>query len=289
MTTGRREFEVRVGGAPIHVETHVVGDDERIGAAGSSRHVLMLHGNPDCALLWHPMIDHLRDAIRDTGETLVCVTPDLPGFARSGMPADHDASLPAMARWVDALLDALGIDGAIDLVGHDFGGVYAAAWAVEHPERVRSIALLDTFFHTDHRWHFWARVWRTPVLGELSMALFRWPLFRWEMRRGSPRLDDAHLRTLWRFVTPSAKRAVLRLYRACDPEVFVGWEERLRRLVRERPSLVIWGADDPYLPAARADSFDAQQVVVLDECGHWPPVEEPRRVAAELARLLAAS
>ena len=59
----------------------------------------------------------------------------------------------------------------IDLVVHDFGGLFGLAWAVRHPERVRRLAILNTMFFPDYRWHFWARVWRTPLLGELSLAV----------------------------------------------------------------------------------------------------------------------
>lgn len=275
---------VQVDGA----ETHLV---ERSGTASAdaAAPIVLLHGNPDSADLWRPVLERL-----DVPQRLVA--PDLPGFARSDEPAAHrerlaDDPLGAMSAWVDAFLEALGgaADGPVHLVGHDFGGVYAGAWAIDHPERVASLTMIDTFFHADHRWHAWARVWRTPLLGELSMLAMSWPLFRMEMRRGSERLDDEHLRATWRLVTPRARRAVLRLYRAADPEIFAGGPEAsLRRLMRARPSAAIWGAHDPYLPVAGARAFDARRVLVLDDCGHWPPVERPEVVAEAIARAVAA-
>ena len=63
--------------------------------------------------------------------------------------------------------------------------------AVRYPEKVRRLAIMNTMFFPDYRWHFWARVWRTPLLGELSFAVnTRWGLTQ-EMRRGSKRLRVA--------------------------------------------------------------------------------------------------
>jgi pimeloyl-ACP methyl ester carboxylesterase len=49
----------------------------------------------------------------------------------------------------------------------------------------------------------------------------------------------------------------------------------------DRPALVVWGAQDPYIPVAQADlqrrSFPRAEVHVLDDSGHWPFVDDPER------------
>ena len=260
---------VVVGGAKIHLI------DRGTGPAA-----LFLHGNPDSSDLWRDVIAALDGRYR-------CLAPDLPGFGRSDVPSGFDCSLEHMAGFVAGLLDAAGGDRPVHLVGHDFGGIYGLAWAVRNPDRVRTLAAIDTTFFSDFRWHAWARVWRTPVLGELSMLTMNRRTFERELRRGSRKLSAERIRETYALVTPKSKRMVLKLYRATDPENFAGWEERLLEVTAHVPSLVLWGDHDPYIHRRFADRFNAGEVVHFPECGHWLPAEAPAEVAARLSELFA--
>ncbi|MEM1206337.1 MAG: alpha/beta fold hydrolase [Acidobacteriota bacterium] len=254
-------------------------EDHRPGGDLSpSEPVLLLHGNPDSARLWRGVVDRLSPPYR-------CLTPDLPGFGRSAAAPSFDCSLEAMVRWVDELLGAAGVDGQVHLVVHDFGGPYGLAWAVRNPERVRTIAATNTLFFEQYRWHAWGRIWRTPILGEISSLLMNRWLFDRELRRGSRRLHRDHLDATWEFVTPATKRMVLRLYRATDPSVFAGWEEPLRDLMGRVPSRAFWGVHDPYIAPEWAHRLGAQKVVLFDDCGHWLPAEDPAGLADGLLEL----
>ena len=251
----------------------------RLVDRGRGPPVLLLHGNPDSAELWAGVIARLGPRFR-------CLAPDLPGFGRSAAPDDLDRSPDGMARFVAALLAAAGVVAPVHLVVHDLGGRYGLAWAVRHPARVRRIAVINSVFHADYRGHFWARVWRTPVLGELAMALLSRRGFARELRRGSPGLDPAYVRHAHGLFTPAVRREVLRLYRALDPEELAagGWEEGLLRLTARAPTCVLWGDRDPYIPAAYAERFGAAEVHHFPERGHWLPAEAAEEVAERLAR-----
>jgi pimeloyl-ACP methyl ester carboxylesterase len=261
---------IEVQGASVHVVD-----------VGAGPPLLMLHGNPNTSAMWRGVSERLRDRHR-------CLAPDLPGWGASSAPPDFDYSLESMAGFVDALLDAMGIAGPVDLLVHDIGGFFGLAWAVRHPARVRRICVTNTAFSPDFRWHFFGRVWRTPVLGELAMAMMTRFAFVREVRRGARLLSDEHIRGMYAEVDARTRRSILRLYRAIDPEVFCGWDEELRRLAERVPVLVVWGDQDPYIPVAFADRFGADRVVHLPDCGHWPPTEAPDELAAHLAAFLAA-
>jgi pimeloyl-ACP methyl ester carboxylesterase len=262
---------VLVGGAAIH-----------LAEWGAGRPLLLLHGNPDSSLLWAKVAPLVAAHFH-------CFAPDLPGFGRSEIPAGFAPSLAGMAEFVETLRKAAGIEEPLDIAAHDFGGPFALAWALRHAERVRRIVLINTLFFSDYRWHFWARVWRTPVLGEVAMALLNRPLFARELNRGAGRpLDPDYVRRVWALVTPRMKRMVLGLYRAADPAGFASWEEALPALVAHRPTLVLWGDRDPYIPARFAERFGAAAVIRLPDVGHWPPVEAPAETAAHMLRHLAA-
>jgi pimeloyl-ACP methyl ester carboxylesterase len=63
----------------------------------------------------------------------------------------------------------LGIERA-HLVVHDFGGPWAWAWAAERPGRVASVVAVNTGMLSGRKWHRLARIWRSPVRGELLQA-----------------------------------------------------------------------------------------------------------------------
>jgi pimeloyl-ACP methyl ester carboxylesterase len=243
---------------------------------GEGPPLLMIHGNPDTHAIWRPLVDRLKDRFR-------CITPDLPGFGGSEEPPGFDASFASRARFVDDLVDALGIREPVFLAVHDLGGGYGLTWMCEHPERVRKVAIANTSFHASYRWHPWARVWRTPVLGELSMLLMNRALFARELRRGSRKLSPRAIDDAYAAVTPATKRAVLRCYRASDPPLFAPWEARLHAIVPEPvPAIVVWGEQDPYIPGAFADRFGAREVHRFPDSGHWVIAEEPDAVAQKV-------
>jgi len=243
--------------------------------SGDGPPMLLLHGNPDTGAMWSAAVERLQDRF-------TCLVPDLPGFG--GSPAGpRDVETAGMAAWVDGVLDQAAVDGPVHVVAHDFGGPYGCAFAVLHTDRVASISLTNTLFFAGVRWHFWARVWRTPVLGELATLTTPYALFRREMLRGSPGLSEEHLRSAYQALTPATRKHVLRLYRAHPPDIFTrpvpgreqSWAQAFQQVAQQIPSQVLWGERDPYLGADNADRFGADRVVRFADSGHWLPAEDP--------------
>ncbi len=247
---------------------------------GAGEPTLLLHGNPDSKEIWRPLIERLKDRCHS-------FAPDLPGFGASALPDDFDMSLESQAGWVDGVVESLALREPITLVVHDVGGPFGLAWAVTHPEKVRRIVVLNTLFHASYRWHAWARVWRAPLLGELSMLGMNRPLFVHELRRGSRKLSTEQIHDAYTKISPTSKRAVLRWYRAMDPEKLAGWEERLVTLVKKVPSLVVWGDHDPYIGKEFAERFGAKDVHHVSDVGHWVQAEAPDEVAKHIRAMLA--
>ena len=249
--------------------------------SGHGDPVLFLHGNPDSADTWHEVIARLEPHFR-------CIAIDLPGFARSKAPAGFDCSIDNLGRFIASLLESLAIDAPVNLVSHDFGGAFAMAFACAHPQKVRRIVTINhPFFVADYRWHAWARIWRAPVIGELSMLAMSWPVFYWSVKRGSRKLGHEQISKMYSYLTPETKRMVLRLYRAAGTAVFAQWERRMLAATAKIPALVLWGEHDPYIPAWVAERFGATRVTRFPGSGHWTPAEVPEEVSAELLAFMA--
>jgi pimeloyl-ACP methyl ester carboxylesterase len=242
---------------------------------GSGEPTLLLHGNPDSSLVWRGVIHEIKSRMQ-------CFAPDLPGFGHSQLPAGMNFTLEEMAQFVDDLISALKISGPLNLVLHDFGGIYGMAWAVKHPQRVRRMALMNTNFFSDYKWHIWGKIWRTWPLGELSMATATWPVFYFNIHKASPQLSREYLRETYELFTPAVRKMVLRLYRATEPKNYEGWQDQLLQVTAKVPTCVLWGDRDPYISAAFAERFGAGKVWHYPANGHWLPAEAPKEVAARI-------
>lgn len=99
--------------------------------------VLMLHGNPTWSFLYRDIIKELRRECR-------CIAPDYPGFGLSETPRGYRFTPQEHSEWVAALIDDLALERYV-LVVQDWGGPIGLAAALEHPERLAGILLLNTW------------------------------------------------------------------------------------------------------------------------------------------------
>ena len=116
----------------------------RIGGAGPP--LLLLHGNPQTHVMWHAIAPALA-------EHFTVVAADLRGYGGSSKPqttSDHEPySKRAMARDQIAVMRHFGFE-RFAVVGHDRGGRVAYRMALDHPERVERLAVLDILPTYEH-------------------------------------------------------------------------------------------------------------------------------------------
>jgi len=256
---------------------HAGGTQPRVleaGPEGASEAVVFVHGNPGSCDDW----ERLVGAVGASGVRAVAL--DLPDFGETIAPAGFAHDVPGYAGFLDAALGALGVE-RVHLVIHDFGGPIGLVWAATHVERVGSVTLIDTGILPGYRWHRLARIWRTPVLGELFQAISSPGLMRRMIGRAEPRgLPPEFLARM--HYSRRTRRAVLKLYRATDDPGAAG--EAFAEYMRSQniPGLVIWGEHDAYLPSSYAarqrDAFPSADVHVLPTSGHWPYADAPETV-----------
>jgi pimeloyl-ACP methyl ester carboxylesterase len=231
--------------------------------------VLYLHGVPTTGSDWMPFLAR-------TGG----IAPDLPGFGRSDKPASFDYSIAGYTAWLRALVEQLGLE-RLSIVVHDWGGV-GLGLAQEAPELIDRLVVINAVpFLSGYRWHPVARVWRTPVAGELFMGSST----RWAMRILMRRLRalpehaiDAWLDATWSHFDHGTQRAILRLYRSAPPDVLAAAGQRLGEL--RCPALVVWGDSDPFLPTSFARAYvealgGPARLELVEGAGHWPWLDRP--------------
>ena len=285
--TGIRERMVTLPG--IGVTTRVLD----AGAESVGRPVaLLLHGNPDNADEWLPVMSRLAGTHR-------CIAPDIPGYGKSPEPpASFDYSLGAQIAFVDELLSVLGVKERILLIVHDVGGAMGIAWAGTRTERLAGLLINNTVAFDDFEWFAIAKTWGAEsLLGQLRaraglfvLSLAGGRIFRNVFWAQSPQLTqdqvDRVVRTF--ILNPAAKNATLRQFRKMvRPRFFATFAGILERVTRAVPTLVLWGDGDPYVSVEWAQRFAHARVIVMPDAGHWVALTEPQRLVDEARRLVA--
>ena len=246
---------------------------------GSGVKVVFLHGAPENRNEWRDVIDLLHTEYH-------CIAPDLLGFGDSSEPpADYDFSLNAQVQFFDDWVKAVVGDEPFILVTHDIGAIMGIAWASQHPQQVIGLIVMNTVLHADYEWHTLARIWSTPLLGNLFMLTLNRFAYRIAFQNDFPQVSREHIDSMYDGLTKTARKSILHHFRQMtQPTFFEGWEENLAAVVDNIPTTVLWGVDDPLIPEAYAPRIGGT-LKKISGCGHWVPLEKPERVAEEV-RLL---
>lgn len=257
------------------------------GPAEATAAVVFVHGNPGSCDDWEP----LAGAVGATG--LRAVAFDLPDFGETTAPAGFEHTVFGYATFVEEACAALGVE-RVHLVVHDFGGPIGLAWAATHADRIGSLTLIDIGILPGYKWHRMARIWRTPVLGELFQATTTRGAFRATINRTEPRgLPRPFVERMFDHYDRRTRRAVLKLYRATDDPGAPDPQLVAALAAADPATLVIWGGGDPYLPSSYAerqrDFLPRAEVHVLPHSGHWPFADDPAEVERLLSSFLARS
>ena len=261
--------------------------------AGSGPPLLLLHGNPQTHAMWHLVAPRLA-------EDFTVVATDLRGYGDASKPEtipDHAPySKKAMAQDQVAVMRSLGFE-RFSVCGHDRGGRVAYRMALDHPERVAKLAVLDivptweAFSRADMafglgywHWFFLAQPYDLPerMIGTDPTYFF---LSREERSRiFAPEALDEYLRC---FRDPRTVHAICEDYRAAATIDF-SHDETDRRTGRRItcPVLALWGQkgflEEWYdvLEIWRGWADDVRGRAL--PCGHYLPEESPEETYSEL-------
>jgi pimeloyl-ACP methyl ester carboxylesterase len=271
-------------GYRVHYRDEGSGTAPGDSASGQQAVLLLLHGTGSNLLTWQEWADTLRGRYR-------ILRVDLPGFGLSGPSPERQYDMQAYSRFLDRFLDALGVDSCA-VAGNSLGGAIAWHYALDRPDRVRRLVLIDAAGY--------------PRQDKPSLA------FRLASAPG--------LSLLMERVTPRflVRKSLLEVY--AEPELvtdslvnlyFISLlREGNRRAFRDRagtppsdrstelktlntPSLVLWGSEDRWIPLSDGqrlvrDLPDAE-LMVYPGVGHLPQEEIPWTSARTVEGWLCAS
>lgn len=276
-----------------HLAVRANGIRVNAWAGGEGPPVLLLHGYPQTAQMWRKVAPALLEEF-----TVVC--PDLRGYGDSDKPRDgYDKK--TMARDMHEVMVGLG-HKAYSVVGHDRGGRVAHRLALDQPQAVTRLCVLDivpthtVFACTDRRlaaayWHWF--FFQAPDLPELMVCASAEPFLRHLLRSLTYRagaIEEQMVQEYLRaFMLPGTIRAGMEDYRAAATRDFEDDERDLARRL-DCPLLALWGEqgrmhtifDVLATWREKAHRVDGHSL----PCGHFIPEEAPDELLAELRPFL---
>ena len=248
--------------------------------------MVLVHGGLDHAGCWSLVAPHLKGPL---------VMPDRPGCGL-GYPIDYRGVdyRGAAARWLLALVDALGVD-QVDLVGNSMGGYFSIAFAVAHPDRVRNLILPGCPASLDRQIPLFLRLMGRAIIGPQLAKLTagdpettRKKVFKTLVAH--PERVPTELLEIGRMnaAMPSSQRCVHTMLRqfttlwGVRPEVEL--REDLERL--ELPTLFLWGDKDqfgsPSIGQELVGRMPNAHLEILEDVGHLPHLDAPERIAQSI-------
>jgi len=248
----------------------------RLSAPAEGTPTLYVHGVPNSAEMWTAFL------ARTGGEA-----PDMPGFGDSIKAATFPFSIAGYDGWIERFLDWRELE-RVNLVVHDWGAA-ALAFAQRAPERIERLVVINALPLFDgYAWPRAARVFRTPLLGELAMGSISMRLVRRVLRHANREpLPERELREIYTKLDFGTQRAILKLHRSARTGTLAAAGARLGEI--GAPALVVWGDLDPFMPAAWGQRYAqtlGAELAAEPDAGHWPWLDRPEiidRVAGFLA------
>ncbi len=247
--------------------------------AGTGSPVLLVHGITTYSFIWRrivPLLAPYYDVI----------AVDLLGCGDSDKPLDVSYSIKAHAERLKGFVDCLGI-GRFHFVGHDLGGGMGQIFAVQNPDRLLDLSLINTVAYD--LWPVQPIIaLRTPIIRQIMMASMDAGALHFLVKRGlfhkercTQELMDLFMKPL---LKPGGRKAFLHFAKSLDNRNLLEIEQDLRRL--SLPVLIIRGDADPYLEPAIAERLHKEiphsAVVHIATGGHFIQEDEPEQVAAAL-------
>jgi len=256
--------------------------------AGQEPAIILMHGFPDNLHLYDRLVPYLSPSRH-------VITFDFLGWGASDKPANYPYSAKNQVGDLDAVITGLQL-GQVVLVAHDASGPPAIEWALEHPDQVAALVLLNTYYCAmrtlrppEAIFLFSTPLIRSvarPISGLFNHLIFR-RMYWWQVGRF---FRDAETRN--QFVpllyqqfdaTPSARHAFFRLNEDLLGTIRAGSKHIPKLREFRRPVRSIFGSSDPYLNSGVAEAFHellpASELFLLPSARHFVQMDEPEEVA----------
>jgi len=260
-----------------------LGTEVHYLTGGQGPPLLLIHGIGESNNSWSTNYEVL-------GRHFRLYAPDLIGWGQTAPSAEYHNDLDGLADFILTFMDALGLDETF-VVGWSLGGAATIAAVARAPERFPRVMLLaPAGLGREVHWMF--RVIYLPLLGEMMLMpnmLTMRTIYQWLYARDHRTVSQEFMaRALEKARKPWHRTSTLSFVRArhalSQGQAELDMRSQLHRLTM--PVRILWGRQDRVLPMAEGQAamslLPQGSLVVLEECGHMPMVEQVDRFHAEV-------
>lgn len=240
--------------------------------------ILMIHGFGGDKDNWIRLCDKMPEGYR-------FLVPDLPGHGESASDLSNTYTIENQARWLAEFLAAVHVD-KVHLAGNSMGGAISVRLALDHPEMVKSLALLDSagVFRTESEYIKMVKQGVNPLVVSSEEDFKRLANLVMEKR---PYVPGPIFQVL-------TERKIAR--KAKDEKIFQDMQADILSVENQLPglnlpTLIVWGDHDRVLHVDNASVFHEKikgsQLTILENIGHIPMLEDPKKTAGVYEAFLA--
>jgi pimeloyl-ACP methyl ester carboxylesterase len=246
---------------------------------GKGEPVLFVHGTPSWSFDYRNLIKQLKENYR-------CVAVDHIGFGLSDKPEHYDYSTQNHSKTLEKFVIEKQLDN-INLVVHDFGGPIGLNFAIQYPEKIKNLVILNSWLWSnknDPDFVKLSKILKNPLLPFLYRYLNFSPGFILPKSFGDHKLPQ-HL--LKQYTKPYADKTQRNLAVAFARSLLndQDWFEELwnkRQAISNKKTLFIWGMKDPVIKPHLLEKFQSgfanSKTIKLESCGHFPQEEQADKV-----------
>jgi pimeloyl-ACP methyl ester carboxylesterase len=246
---------------------------------GEGEVLLFVHGTPSWSF-------DFRNVIRNLSPHYRCVAPDHIGFGLSDKPEHYDYSTVNHSRTLSSFIDHLQLKN-ISLVLHDFGGPIGFNYALNHPDNIKRVIILNSWLWSSLQnpdFIKLSRILRSPLLPFLYKYLNFSPRFLLPGSFGDKKISKKLLKQYTKpFGKTSERNGPLAFAKSLLNDQ--AWFEQLwnkRDVLQSKPVLLLWGMKDQFVGPSYLDrfmlGFPSAKVERIEGCGHFPQEEQPEKV-----------
>lgn len=246
---------------------------------GKGETILFIHGTPSWSFDYRNVIKKLKENYR-------CVAIDHIGFGLSNKPEHYDYSTQNHSKTLEKFVLEKQLDN-ITLVVHDFGGPIGLNFAIQHPEKIKNLIILNSWLwssENDPDYMKLKKILKCPLLPFLYRYLNFSPKFILPQSFGDNKLPKNLLNQYTKpFADKTQRNGALAFAKSLLNDQ--DWFEQLwnkRKAISDKPTLFVWGIKDSVIKSHNLEKFQSgftnSKTLKLETSGHFPQEEQPEKV-----------
>jgi pimeloyl-ACP methyl ester carboxylesterase len=254
---------------------------------GKGDTLLFVHGTPSWSFDFRNSIKTLKNQYR-------CVAIDHIGFGLSDKPEVYDYTTKNHSNTLEKFVLEKKLQN-ITLIVHDFGGPIGLNFAMQYPEKIKKIVILNSWLwssQTDPDFIKLSKILKSPLLPFLYRYLNFSPKFILPKSFGDHKLSRHLLNQYTKpFANKKQRNGALAFAKSLLNDQ--DWFEELwnkRKGISDKPTLFIWGMKDPVIKPQYLEKFESgftnSKTIRLEICGHFPQEEQAKKMALAIQNFL---